>query len=110
MSEPTRTHINDKWIKCIAIGGNIMATSISAAELVEDARQRHKLGSTETRALGEALMAGLLLASTCKSGERVSLSVKGEKFFRHAMVDATRRAPCAASLFQKSSKKTSTLT
>jgi molecular chaperone Hsp33 len=79
----------DKWIKCIAIGGNMLATTITATELVENARKRHKLSGIETRALGETLMAGLLLASTCKQGERVSLSIKGDKFLRQAIADAT---------------------
>lgn len=80
--------MSDRWIKCIAISGNMKATTITAADLIEDARKRHKLGSTETRALGEALMGGLLLASTCKPGERVSLSLKGDKFLRQTIVDA----------------------
>lgn len=65
-----------------------MATTISAADLIEDARKRHRIGPTETRALGEALMAGLLLASNCKTGDRVSISVKGDNFLRQAVVDA----------------------
>ena len=78
----------DKWIKSIAVGGNMMATTIYAPALIEEARQRHKLGKTETRALGEALMASLLLASTCRSGERVSLSIKGDKFLKQCIADA----------------------
>src|SRR5690242_11329079 len=80
--------MSDKWIKCIARGGNMLATTITAADLIENARQRHRLGPAETRGLGEALMAGLLLASTCKQGERVSISVKGDNFLRQAVVDA----------------------
>ena len=79
----------DKWIKCIATGGNMMATTITAAGLVEEARKRHKISRTETRILGEALMASLLLASTCKAGERVSVSLKGDKFLRQCIADAT---------------------
>lgn len=79
----------DRWVKCIARSGNLRATAITAADLVESARRRHKIGYAETKGLGEALMGGLLLASTCKRGERVSLSIKGEKFFRQAMVDAS---------------------
>jgi len=80
--------MSDKWIKCIARGGNLTATSISAAKLIEDARKRHRLGPAETKALGEALMAGLLLASNSKQGERVSLSIKGDHFLKQAIVDA----------------------
>lgn len=80
--------MSDKWIKCIARGGNMLATTITAADLIEEARKRHRLGPAETRALGEALMAGLLLASTLKSGDRISISVKGDNFLRQAVVDA----------------------
>ncbi|MEW6055758.1 MAG: Hsp33 family molecular chaperone HslO [Bdellovibrionota bacterium] len=82
------TSIPDKWIKCIAQGGNMIATSICATDLVEEARRRHKLSGPEINALGEALMGGLLLASTCKPGERVSLSVKGDGIFKQTVVDA----------------------
>ena len=64
-----------------------MATAIVATGLINDARKRHKTGGAETIGLGEALMGGLLLASTCKPGERVSLSVRGDKFLRQVMVD-----------------------
>lgn len=86
---------NNKWIKSIAKGGNVAATAIIATELVEDARIRHNLQRTgdpkspsEAKALGEALIAGLLLASNCKSGERISLSVKGDHYLKQTLVDA----------------------
>lgn len=80
--------MSDKWIKCIARGGNMMATTITAADLIEDARKRHRLGPAETRALGESLMAGLLLASNLKHGDRISISIRGDSFLRQAVVDA----------------------
>ena len=79
---------SDRWIKCIAKGGNLIATAITGVDLVESARTRHQLSSAETVALGEALMANLLLASNCKDGERVSLSLKGDRFFKQAITDA----------------------
>jgi molecular chaperone Hsp33 len=38
--------------------------------------------------MGEALMSGLLLASYCKSGERVNLNITGTRKMRQAIVDA----------------------
>lgn len=87
----TKTKSNlsqDQWVKCIVQGGNLKATAISAQGLVANARLRHNLNPGETIALGEALIAGLLLASTCKNGERVSLSVKGDRIFKQTVVDA----------------------
>lgn len=85
----TQEKTTDKWVKCIAKGGNMIATAITAKGLVEEGRRRHKTRGAETRGLGEALLGALLLGSTCKTGERVSLSLKGNKFFRQAIADAT---------------------
>lgn len=79
----------DQWIKCIARGGNMVATAIAGRDLVESARTRHHIGRAETKALGETLLGALLLGSTCKPGERVSLSLKGDKFLRQAIADAS---------------------
>ncbi len=78
----------DKWIKCIAKGGNIQATAISAHGLIETARLKHNLGVQEITALGESMLASLLLASTCRQGERINLSVKGDHFLKQVIVDA----------------------
>lgn len=78
----------DKWIKCIAKGGNIQATAITAKDLIETAQLKHSLGENEIKPLGEAMLAGLLLASTCKHGERINLSVKGDHYLKQVIVDA----------------------
>lgn len=86
---------NDKWIKIISQGGNITATAVTARTLVEEARKRHGLRGDvrmevlEAKALGETLVAGVLLASNLKKGENISISVKGDKHLKQALVDAT---------------------
>jgi molecular chaperone Hsp33 len=87
----TKDKKGDRWIRCIANGGNFIATAISGTHLVREARKRHAEtmhSALETKCLGETLIAGLLLASTCKKGERVSLSVRGQKLLRQCVVDA----------------------
>jgi molecular chaperone Hsp33 len=79
---------SDRWVKCIAKGGGLLATAISAPNLVADAGNRHKLTPIEIKALGETLLASLLLSSMCKPGEKVSLSLKGDKLFKQAIADA----------------------
>ncbi len=72
-----------------------MATAITAKTLIDEAQKRHALAHptnkshpSPVQALGESLIAGLLLSSNCKAGERISLSVKGEGFLKHVLVDA----------------------
>ncbi|MGE4232852.1 MAG: Hsp33 family molecular chaperone HslO [Bacteriovoracia bacterium] len=78
----------DKWIKCISIGGNIHATAIQGTNLVSLAASQHKYGALESLALGESLLGSLLMASTCKEGERVSIVVRGNGLLRQAVADA----------------------
>lgn len=78
----------DQWVKCIARNGNLHATAINAPLLINEARIRHKLNITETKALGETLLAALLLSSTCRQGERISLSLKGDKQLQQAVADS----------------------
>lgn len=77
----------DKWIKCLAQGGNIHATVIVAKDFINEARKKHGLGKLETKTLGEAMLAGLLLSSTMKEGERLSLSIKGDHVLKQVVVD-----------------------
>lgn len=79
----------DRWIKCISQGGHLNATAIKGTALIQEAARRHRQSPAEIKALGEAMLAGLLLASASRPGERVSLSVRGDKFLRQAVVDAT---------------------
>ncbi len=88
MGNSSSSIYQDKWIKCISVGGNFLATAIRAPNLVQEAARRHKLKPVESQILGESLMGGILLASSGKNGERVSLSLKGPGFYKQAVVDA----------------------
>lgn len=80
--------VTDKWIKCVSLGGNIHATAILAPNMIEHARKLHHYGKVHATVLGEAMMGGLLLASSYKQGERVSLVVHGDGFLSQAVADA----------------------
>lgn len=79
----------DQQIKALSSSGYLKGTVIFARELMESARLRHQLHSNvESQALGEMLLGGLLLASTMREGERVSLSIKGGSFLKYGIADA----------------------
>jgi redox-regulated HSP33 family molecular chaperone len=77
-----------RWIKCISTQGNIRGVAIQATDLVRELASLHGLHGAGAQGLGEALIAGILLGSYCKSGERVNLNVQGSGGFSQALVDA----------------------
>ena len=83
-SSPT----SDKWIKCIATHGNLRGVAIQATDLVASAAARHGQTGESIRGLGEAIIAGLLLGSYCKQGDRVNLNIRGTGYYQQALVDA----------------------
>lgn len=79
---------SSRWVKCLATKGNIKGTAIQATELVSVLGGLHGLNDTSTVALGEATIAGLLLSSYCKLGERINLNIQGSGLIMQALVDA----------------------
>ena len=77
-----------KWIKCIATHGSVRGVAIEATSLVQELVQLHGLKGRYAQGLGEAVMGALLVASYCKSGERVNLNVRGSGDFPQGLVDA----------------------
>src|SRR5688500_2838718 len=77
-----------RWNKFISKSGTIRAVTIEATSLIEDIAQRHSLSPELTQGLGEAVLAGLLLASSRKGGERINLSIQGSGVWKQAVVDA----------------------
>lgn len=83
------TAANDRWVKIISSNGSMRAVAITAPALVREAAQRHGLSAAESVALGEALIAGLLLASRQKDHGRTSLSIKGSGRFKQVLIDGS---------------------
>lgn len=68
----------DIMIRAIAAKGGIRAVGITGRGLVEEARDRHHLSAVGSAALGQAMIATLLLSSSMKSPQsRVSLQILG---------------------------------
>jgi molecular chaperone Hsp33 len=80
--------IPSRWIKCVSTPGSIRGVAIQATDLVRSMAQLHHQEGLAARGLGEAVIAGLLLASHCKPGERINLNIQGSGSFKHALVDA----------------------
>jgi len=82
----------DKWVKCISLTGTIRAVAIDATETVNLLAKRHKLSEAGTIALSEGVIAGLILSSYCKSGEKVNLNIQGSGWCQQAIIDANADA------------------
>jgi molecular chaperone Hsp33 len=78
----------DHLVKATAAGGRIRAVAIRTTDLVEEARQRHKMAPTAAAALGKALTGTLLLASTLRKSGRLNVRVAGKGPLGGIFVDA----------------------
>lgn len=79
---------SDRWVKCISTHGNIRGIAIQATELVQSMAERHDLDGEGARRLGEAVIGALLVASYCKTGQRINLNIQGSGTYKQALVDA----------------------
>lgn len=95
----------DKWVKCISTSGTIRAIAITAIDSVRFLSERHRLSPIGTKALGESMVAGLLLSSYCKSGEKVNLNIKGSGWIQQSIVDANSDAEIRGYVFEREPEK-----
>ncbi len=86
----------DEMIRATAAKGGIRAVGITGKAFVEEARRRHHLSAVGSAALGQAMIATLMLCSTMKAPQsRVSLQILGNgplgTVFADAGLDGTVR-------------------
>lgn len=80
--------MNDVWLKCISQSGTLRGVAVRCTDLARELSVVHTLQGEPSRAFGESLVAGFLLSSYCKAGERMNLNIKGDGWAKQALVDA----------------------
>jgi molecular chaperone Hsp33 len=88
LCEDPRQMMRSRWVKAVSTDGTIRGVSIQATGLIQEMANTHGLQGEDARALGEAVIAALLLGSYCKEGERINLNVQGDGWVTQALVDA----------------------
>ncbi len=81
--------MEDRLVKVTAAAESVLAVAACTTGVVEEARRRHGTYPTATAALGRLLTAGLLLGSTVKDRERLSLEICCEGPLKRIMVTTT---------------------
>lgn len=70
--------MNDYLVKAMAYGGFVRAYAINATDTVSQAQKRHDTWNTASAALGRSLIGGLLLGSTVKGEDTITVRVEGD--------------------------------
>ncbi len=78
---------SDGLTRALAAGGRLRGLAAVTTDLVDEARRRHRTFPTATAALGRALTAAVLLGSTLKGQERISLQFNGDGPLREIFVE-----------------------
>lgn len=78
----------DLWQKCISKSGTLRGVAVRCTDVAKDLAELHALRGDSAQAFAETLVAGFLLASYCKVGERMNLNLKGDGWAKQALVDA----------------------
>jgi molecular chaperone Hsp33 len=81
--------VADRLARVLTTDGAVRGVAAVTTELADEARTRHGTFPTATAALGRALTSALLLASTGKRDERLSLEFSGDGPLRGLLAEAT---------------------
>ena len=79
----------DRLARVLTTDGAVRGVAAVTTDLADEARSRHGTFPTATAALGRALTSALLLASTGKRDERLSLEFSGDGPLRGLLAEAT---------------------
>jgi len=78
----------DRSLRMITEEGDFKAVVVKATELVENARKKHELNPLASKILGELLVGALLMASTLKNEERISIRFEVDGDMKYAVAEA----------------------
>lgn len=70
--------MKDYLVKAMAYGGFVRAYAVNATQTVSQAQKRHDTWNTASAALGRSLIGGLLLGSTVKGEDTITVRVEGD--------------------------------
>ncbi|OTN75117.1 chaperonin [Enterococcus sp. 8G7_MSG3316] len=69
--------MKDYLVKALAYDGFVRAYAVSATETVAEAQRRHQTWHTASAALGRSMVGGLLLGSTLKGDDKLTVKIQG---------------------------------
>ncbi|MCI0131389.1 Hsp33 family molecular chaperone HslO [Vagococcus sp. CY53-2] len=78
----------DYLVKALCFNGEIRAMATRTTELVAEAQQRHDTWRTSTAALGRSLTGALMLGSTHKGDEKLTVRIQGDGPIGAIVIDA----------------------
>lgn len=80
--------MEDYLVKALAYDGLVRAYGVVATKTVAEAQERHDTWNTASAALGRSLVGGLLLGSTVKGDDKLTIKIQGDGPVGAIVVDA----------------------
>lgn len=85
------TETTDYLVKALCFNGEIRAVATRTTELVAEAQKRHDTWRASTAALGRALTGTLMLGSSYKGEETISVKIQGDGPLGAIVIDANAK-------------------
>jgi len=83
--------MEDYLVKALAYDGFVRAYAVSATKTVREAQQRHDTWNTASAALGRAMVGSLLLGSTLKGDDKLTVKIQGNGPAGAIIIDSNGR-------------------
>ncbi|MEB5969968.1 Hsp33 family molecular chaperone HslO [Enterococcus gallinarum] len=83
--------MEDYLVKALAYDGFVRAYAVSATKTVSEAQQRHDTWNTASAALGRAMVGSLLLGSTLKGDDKLTVKIQGNGPAEAIIIDSNGR-------------------
>ncbi len=80
--------MKDNLVKALALNEEIRAYSICATAVVKEAQQRHQTFNGATLALGQGIIASLLLGATLKGEDKITVKIQGNGPLGNIVIDS----------------------